>query len=451
MRKFDVIFLGGGSGAEMAAPILAGAGRSVAIVEERLLGGECPYFACIPSKAMLHKAAEFRALHRHSAKVDSRNAWQDAISWRDAKAEHRSDQGIVARFTGQGIEIIRGRGVISAPGRIAVSGDEFGYRDLVLNCGSKPSFPEIAGLETVAPWTSDQALSSDEFPESLLVLGGSAVACELAQVYARFGCKVTLLHRSAHLMTREESRIGEILQGALEADGVEVHTNVHITRAEKSGDNAILHTDSRSFEAHKILAATGRHPDLNDIGLEKLGISDFKAGVATEDHLRVRGQQNLWAIGDCNGHAPYTHTANYEARIAAANILGGDETADHRAIPRGTYTDPSVAAVGLTTQSAERAGIQLLSAGFDLANTSRAFTDGIESGWAWVAADARTGLLAGAAVIAPHAEEMISEMSLAIGAAVPVSKLAQTVHPFPSLSEVWEPPLRELAAALARD
>ena len=460
-RAFDVVFLGGGSTAEYAAPLLARAGRTVAIAERHLVGGECPYFACMPSKALLRSAglrAELkrgRALGATATDVDAGSgvdAWREAVRHRDEVAEHRDDVQLVRRLEKDGVTVLRGDAHISGPERIEVAGEWIVFRDLVLNTGSRPVRPPVDGLETVPLWTSDEALTADELPRSLVVLGGSAVGCELAQAYARFGCHVTLVELAEHLLPSDEPDAGEIVAQALAEDGVDVRCGVRAERARRDGDRAALAlSDGTEVHGARVLLAAGRAPATEALGLVTAGVR-VESGdpVDVDEHLRVRGTAHLWAAGDVTGLAPFTHTANYHARVLVANLLGGDVRTDHRAIPRGVYTDPAVAAVGLTSAKAAEEGVDVLVERNDISETARAFSDGVERGRVVLVASRADGTLAGATAIAPHAEEMIGEMALAIRARVTVAELAENVHPFPSLSEAWEAPLRRLRDALSR-
>jgi pyruvate/2-oxoglutarate dehydrogenase complex dihydrolipoamide dehydrogenase (E3) component len=257
--------------------------------------------------------------------------------------------------------------------------------------------------------------------------------------------------RRGRLLLREERRAGEIVADQLRSDGVDVRLDMSARAARPGGAGVILDlADGSSLSGERVLLATGRRPRVADAGLENLGISPHDSGVEIDERCRVRGQPHVWAAGDCAGIAPYTHTANYHGRTVAANILGGNARADHRAIPRGVYTDPSVCAVGLTERAATDAGCEVIAACQDLTETARALTDGVPAGWAKVVADREREVVVGAVCVGPHAEEMIGEMVLAVRAEVPIRVLADVIHPFPSLAEVWEPPVRDLAARLRR-
>lgn len=298
-------------------------------------------------------------------------------------------------------------------------------------------------------WTSDQALSARERPESVLVMGGGPVGCELAQVYVRFGVPVTVVDSASQLIGREERSIAEALAEVLRADGVDLRLGVEVERVELTAAGlARVHlSDGTTVEVARVLVCVGRKPTTRGLGLEELGIGLGDDGELEVDaHCRVKGQQHVWAAGDVTGIAPYTHTANYQARTVAANLLGGDCVTDYRAIPRVVYTDPVVASVGMDGATARRRGIDAVTAVMDLAQVARTLTEGTAGGRLVLTADRVKGLLIGAAAIGPKADEWISEATLAIRAQVPLSVLADVVHAFPTFGEAYEAPLRQLAA-----
>lgn len=464
MEHFDVVVLGAGSAGEWFAPGLAD--RRVAVVEEARVGGECPYVACVPSKALL-RAAHVRRLaaaaHRFGAVGaplaldDPQAAFAAAVARRDVVAEHRDDAGSAARIVEAGGTLLRGRGRITGPGQLEVAGSDgpraLTWGQLVVATGSRAAVPPIPGLETIPTWTSEEALSSEELPGRLAVVGAGAVGCELAQVYATFGVEVTLLEAADRLLPAEEPFAGAALAVALAAEGIDVRPGTLVTAACLGGDgHAELElSDGTTLAVDRVLLATGRRPAVEDIGLETLGI-EVRPGTPLEvdDHCRVVGQENVWAAGDVTGVAPFTHTANYQARVVLANLLGRDTRADYRAIPRAVYTDPVVAAVGLTAAQAEERGLEVGVATMAIGATGRAWTEGVEDGELRLVADLRAGVLVGAAAIGPGVDEWIGEAALAIRAGVPLAVLADLVHPFPTFAEAYEPPLRSLADEAAR-
>ena len=455
MESFDVVVLGAGSAGETVAKAVAKASRAVALVEALRVGGECPYVACMPSKSMLrsaegrHQAAQLHAVGAASASPaleDGAQAYAAAAARRDEISEHRDDGDAAKAAQEAGVTLVRGLGRITAPGVVTVEGRELGWTDLVIATGSSPVRPELEGLADVPTWSSDQALAATERPASLLVLGGGAVGCELAQVHARFGSEVTIVESGPQLAGREEPSIARLLADALRDDDIDVRLGVEVDRFELVGGRArALFADGTSVDADRVLVATGRRPTTTALGLENLGIGlDDDGSIATDDHCRVRGQQHVWAAGDVTGIAPYTHAASYQARIVTANLLGGDRSADYRAIPRAVYTSPAVASVGMAEDAAREQRIDAITAAMDVGETARSATEG-GGGRLVLTADREQGVLIGAAAIGPRADEWLAEATLAIRAKVPLSVLADVVHAFPTFGEAFEPPLRELA------
>ena len=460
MESFDVVVLGAGSAGESIANALAGAGRSVALVEMLRVGGECPYVACMPSKSVLRSAeARFqaRALRELGGAAaaptldDEDLAFRAAVERRDDIAAGHDDTEAAKGVEQAGVTLVRGRGTITGPGVVEVEGRQLGWIDLVIGTGSNPVRPPVEGLDRVPTWTSDEALSAQDRPASLLVMGGGAVGCELSQAHARFGVDVTLVESGPQLVGKEEASIAQALATVLRGEGIDVRLGVEVQRAELTGEGlARVHlSDGSKVEVARVLVAVGRRPTTDGLGLAALGIELGDDGaVQVDDHCRVKGQQHVWAAGDVTGTAPYTHTANYQARILSANLLGGDRTADYRAIPRAVYTDPAVASVGMDAETAKEQGIDAITAVLDLAEVARTATEGNDGGRLVLTADRARGVLIGAAAIGPRADEWLSEATLAIRAEVPLSVLTDVVHAFPTFGEAYEPPLRDLAEQL---
>lgn len=449
MEQLDVVVLGAGSAGEDVARALAQAGRSVALVEAGLVGGECPYLACMPSKAMLRSAAvraSAEELVELGAAVDTGDgtgAYRAAARRRDEIAEHRDDAEAARALESAGVLLVRGRGRVTRPGVVEVDGRELGWQDLVVATGSSPVVPPLPGLDTAPTWTSDQALAASERPASLLVLGGGAVGCELAQVHARFGSRVVLVDTSDQLLGPEETSIARLLEDVLRGDGVDVRLGVGLERVDAADGGALCHlSDGTRLQVERVLVATGREPATGDLGLDVLGVTAGEKGELQVDD-RCRVTDRVWAAGDVTGVAPYTHTAGYQARVVAANLLGEDRVADYRAIPRAVYTDPPVASVGMDAETAAAQGMSARTAVMDLAQVARTSTEG--SGGGRLVLTAADGVLIGAAAIGPHADEWLAEAVLAIRARVPLAVLADVVHAFPTFGEAYEPPLRELA------
>lgn len=457
MTHFDVMILGGGSAGEAIASQLAerGAGLSIAVVERLRVGGECPYVACMPSKALLRSAA-VRRLARRGTPLgawaapmtlgDEAEAYAAAAARRDRVSKHRDDTHAARELVDAGVSLIRANGRVCSEGQLEADGAVYTWGDLVIATGSRPSVPPIEGLADVPTWTSDQALASADRPERLMVLGGGPVGCELAQAYASFGTQVVLVESSDRLVSKEEPLVTEILQGVLAASGIELRLNTHVQRCMIGPGSAttVELDDASSCQVDRILVATGRSANLEGIGLEALGVDPGAGKLEVEPDCRVSGQSHLWAAGDVTGVAPFTHTANYQARVVATNLSGGSAVADYRALPRTVYTDPPLACVGLATADALEQGIDAATACFPLSETARSTVDGDSEGLTVLVSDRARGVLIGASAIGAHADEWISEATLAIRAEVALEVFADVVHGFPTYGEIYEPALRQL-------
>ncbi len=442
METFDVVVLGAGSAGETLAGELAGGGLSVAVVEQALVGGECPYLACVPSKTLLLAAA---------AGLD----WPTARKRRDEAAEHRDDTGAARELSVAGVAVVRGRATVAGPGRLDVAGGPpIGWsRALVVATGSEPVVPPVPGLEDAPTWTSDQALGSDELPRRLAVLGGGAVGCELAQVYARFGSRVTLLEPGGTLLGGEPDWAGGMLAEALGGEGVDVRLGTAAARVEAApgGGALVVPETGPPVEVDRVLVATGRRPRVEGLGLESLGV-EVEPGAPLDVDARCRVREGVYAVGDVTGVSSYTHSANYQARIVAAHLLDrGARDADHRAVPRAVYTDPAVYSVGLSADAAREAGLDVAVARSDVAQTGRAFVEGAAAGRPprparlELVADRHAGCLVGAVAVGPDADSWAAELALAVHARVPLTVLVDLVHAFPTWGEAILPPLRELS------
>ena len=471
MPDFDVVVLGGGTSGSLIAIEVSQAGRSTALVEAGLVGGEAPYLADMASKSLLQSARRGET-------------WEHAVARRDEVAGHLDDAPAAARLAEAGVTLIRGTGQITGPGTIVVQPNAaksslnglappdpltLGYTDLVVCTGSEPVAPPVEGLTDVPAWTSAEALTCPDLPRRLVVLGAGPVGCELAQIYAAFGSQVTLVEGEPHVLPGEAQFTGEILADALRRTGVDLRLGSAVVKAETTGAGlALTLADGTRIEADRVLLASGRRPRLSGLGLEELGISAApgemlpldetcrvvpnvpgKGALSTpgKDVPGTPGQPGtpgkkagrVWAAGDVTAIAPYTHTARYQAQIVAANLLGGSRAADYRAIPRTVYTSPSVYTVGMSPSLAEATGVELITVSYDLAETARATVEDDDRGRVELYVDAASGdLLVGAAAIGPDAEEWMGEVTLAIRARIPLAVLADVVHAFPTYGEAVE-------------
>lgn len=449
----DVVVLGLGSAGEAVALACAEGGLRVVGVESGLVGGECPYYACIPSKSLLGSAA--RGLD-----------WAQALRRRDEHARDRDDRQAAEALQDAGIEVLRGTGSVVGRGRLVVDpvgrpgdgdlGDQVEVRfgELVVATGSSPDVPDLPGLTPDRRWTSDQALSAGELPPRLMILGGGPVGCELAQAYARFGSEVTLVESALRLLPGEPAFVGDLVQQILAAEGVRIRLGVQAQRVEAPhtdvgevvGGVLVGLSGGSVIGTDRVLIAVGRSPNCARIGLERLGIEVGPGGLGVDDHGRVTS--GVWAAGDVTDAPPFTHTATHLARVVAANLLGRPLRLELSAVPRAVYTDPAVLCVGITPEQAQQDGRPLLRQGFDVSGTARAYLDGVSTGRVEVYADPRTGQVLGAAGVAPVADDLMGQAVLAVRAGLDVRVWADTIQPFPAMSEVFGPPLRALADEL---
>lgn len=458
MKQFDVVVLGAGSAGELIAKTLSQAGRSVALIEKLRVGGECAYVSCMPSKAML-RSAQIRKLAKNTVafgasstplNMDSDNdAFHQAAARRDRIADYRDDSASSAAVKAAGIALFRGSGFVIGPNLISIDQMELGWKDLVIATGSLPTIPKIEGLDTVDSWTSDEALSVGDCPRSVLIIGGGPVGCELAQIFTRFGSETTLVQSGPQLADQEHFDVAARLAQNLEDDGVTILLNTEVVKVELTTENqTLVYLSSGSYRiVEKIIIASGRHPDTTNLGLGILGIEiDKKGTVLIDEHCRVVGQRDVWAAGDVTGIAPFTHTASYQGHIVSSNLLGMKLGANYVAIPRAIYTDPPVASVGKMPDSKNREGF--ITASIDLNDVSRTVTDGEEGGLLVLTADPFRGVLVGASAIGPHADEWMAEATLAIRAEIPLTIWCDVVHAFPTYSQAFETPLKELASQI---
>lgn len=367
---------------------------------------------------------------------------------RDIRAKHLDDSETAQSLRDEGVEVIRGDGRIVAPGVVAVGDNEFRYDNLLISVGADAVLPPIPGLAEAKPWTSDDALTSVELPESLLILGGGAIGVELAQVYSTFGSQVTVVEALDRLLVAEEREVSDAVANVLAETGVVVNVGTGVDRVTADGGRTTLHlADGMELTGDRLLVATGRRPRLEGYGLENLGIDVSSGAVPTGNDARVVGQRNVYAAGDVTGRFPFTHVANYAGRVVAANVLGQDAQMHLDAVPRGVFIGPPVASVGMSADQAREQGRTVVRATMDVGATARGWLES-ETGVLVLNADAERGTLLGASAIGPRADEWISQVTLAIRADIPVATLVDTIQPFPAVSEALFPAYERLLAQL---
>jgi pyruvate/2-oxoglutarate dehydrogenase complex dihydrolipoamide dehydrogenase (E3) component len=430
----NVVVLGGGSSGEHfvgALRRLDGESK-VTVVERRLVGGECSYWACMPTKTML-RAPELLAAGRHSDGAITGGALdvQRIFAWRDWVAE-RDDSSQVEWLETQDAKLVRGDAVVSEPGMITVDGVvAVPYDRLVIATGSRPVIPPIEGLDGVDYWTNVEATETLEVPSRLAVLGGGPVGCELAQFFQRVGSQVTLIQGDTRLLSRVDADAAALVDESLRADGVDVRLDV---RAERATSDSLFLSDGAEVAFDRLLLATGRRP--NTDGLDALGLDITRRGIEVNE--RMRAAENIWAIGDVTGIAPFTHVGKYHARVAAYDMVGRDVRADHRAVPATIFTDPQVAMVGDTSEG--------VSSTWQLTSVPRLSTyeRPKRHGFVKVVADPERRVLTGAVAVGPESGEWLQQLTLAIRAETPIEVLLDVIQPYPTFSEAVFLALREL-------
>jgi len=435
----DVVVLGLGAGGELAAARLAEAGLRVVAVERGLVGGECPFAGCTPSKLAIRAAdllAESRRAVALAGDVDVRPDWS-RVAARIREANHDWDDASHVRpLEDAGVTVVRGHGRLDGPGWVVVeSADQrrvyVAARGVVLDTGTDPDAPPIDGLDATPYWTNREVVRVTELPDSLAVVGAGPIGVELAQVFARFGVAVTLLETADRILGGEEPEAGAVVATSLAADGVDVRTGVEIRRVDHDGRFRIA-TDGGDLDPEALLVATGRRPNLDDLGLHTVGLDPSAGHLATDE--RMRAGERLWAIGDITGVGEYTHLSLYQAGVAVRDILGEEGPwADYRALSRVTFCDPEVGGVGVTEQQAREAGLDVRVGRADLAGAARGWIHGSGGdGLVKLVADAARGVLVGGSAVGPCGGEVMGLLAAAVHAEVPVETLRRMHFAYPT-------------------
>ncbi|MEU4293182.1 NAD(P)/FAD-dependent oxidoreductase [Kribbella sp. NPDC026596] len=446
----DVVVIGMGPGGEAVAGRLAEAGLRVVGADARLVGGECPYYGCIPSKMMIRAANSLAEARRVPGLAGNSEVTPDfapvAARIRAEATDNWDDQVAVDRFTGKGGRFVRGSGLVTGPGTVRVGDEEFtALRGIVLNTGTDPAVPPIPGLAGTPYWTNREAIAVESVPESVIVLGGGAIGLELAQVFARFGTHVSVVEVADRILPLEEPEASQVVAEVLTAEGLTLHTGVPAEAVAHDGARFTVKTAHGELKAEQLLVATGRTTDLAGLGLAAIGLDTNRRFVDPDEYLRIA--DGVYAIGDITGKGAFTHVSMYQAAIATRHILGDEGPgAEYHAVPRVTFTDPEVGAVGLTEVQARERGLDVLTATTAVPSSARGWIHKAgNEGVIKLVQDAGRGVLVGATSVGPHGGEVLSALALAVLAEVPVERLRQMMYAYPTFHRGIEDALSRFA------
>ena len=451
-QEFDVVCLGGGVAGEAIAGGLKDSGLSLAVVERELVGGECPYWGCIPSKTLLRSGETLAEASRARVLAASRVEWEidfpkvsKRVLW---MARDLNDTGAAAALEATGAKLIRGAGSLTDLHTVVVGGEHIVARKaVVIANGSTAAIPPIPGLDKVDYWTNRQATLPRDRPASLAVLGGGAVGVELGQAFARLGSKVTVIEAGPRFLGLEEPEAGAALRPHLEEDGITLMVGDACEAVEKQGADVVLHLKSGAIvKADRLLVATGRRPNFE--AWRESGLAQTERGWLKVDPLTLEAHADVYGAGDITGLGGFTHLAYYHGQVIARRLRGEDARADHTAVPRVTFTDPEVASVGLSEALAVELGLDVVVAGADPAEAARGYIHDFHGGALKLVADRKRGVLVGATMVTPRAGEILGELVLAVKLGTPVRDLADVIHPFPAFNRVLGAVLGDLAAKL---
>jgi len=452
-QEFDVVCLGGGVAGEAIAGRLRGSGLTLAVVERELVGGECPYWGCVPSKTLLRSGETLAEAGRARSLAASKVEWDldfpkvsKRVLW---MARDLDDTRPAAALEATGAKLIRGAGKVVDLRTVEVEGSQYvATKALVIANGGTAAIPPIPGLDQVEYWTNRQAAIPREHPATLVVLGGGAVGVELAQAFARLGSKVTVIEAGPTFLALEEPEAGMALRPHLEEDGITILLGDAAERVDKGGVGVVVKLKSgKSVTGERLLVATGRRANFE--AWRDAGLTRTERGWLKVDPETLEAHAGIYGAGDITGLGGFTHLAHYHGLIVARRLRGEDARADHTAVPRVTYTDPEVASVGLSEQAARERGIEVVTAFTDPAEAARGYIHDFKGGAVKLVGDRKKGVLVGATLVSPRAGEMLGELVLALKAGIPLSILSDLIHPYPAFNRVLGAVLQELAAKAA--
>ena len=449
-QEFDVVCLGGGVAGEAIAGGLEGSGLSVVVVERELVGGECPYWGCVPSKTFLRSGETLTEAGRARTLAASRVDWDvdfpkvsKRVLW---MARDQDDTRPAAALEATGAKLVRGEGKVVDLRTVESGGEQYmAKRALVIANGGTAAIPPIPGLDQVDYWTNRQAAAPRERPESLAILGGGAIGVELGQAFARMGTEVTVIEGGARFLGLEEPEAGVALKPHLEADGIRLIVGDACTGVEKAASYVMVKLKSgATVHAARLLVATGRRANFE--AWQASGLARTERGWLKVDPETLQAHDAVYGAGDVTGIGGFTHLAYYHGQIVARRIRGEDARADHVAVPRVTFTDPEVASVGLTAAAAQERGLDVITASADPGEAARGYIHDFHGGALKLVGDRAKGVLVGATLVTPRAGEVLGELILAIKAGTPLRILADVIHPYPAFNRVLGAALQDLAA-----